>query len=356
MLDRIVKAQQVIDQACKKLGRPITVMEVCGTHTVSIFRHGIRSTLADGMKLLSGPGCPVCVTDQGYIDAVLALAKRDDCIIATYGDMIRVPGTEGSLETQSSNAEIKVVLSSDDALQLARDNPGKTVVFVAVGFETTAPATAVAVKEAADEGIENFCILGGHKLVLPAMRALLGGMNDRVDGFLCPGHVSVVIGYGAFGEIVKDFGRPCVVAGFEPLQIIEGLAEICRQLSVGKPELKSIYGAVVTEKGNVAAQQIIAECFTAADGYWRGLGKIGMSTLRLRERYRPFDAFQRFGLDDVPGEDQSGCRCGEVLCGLIEPPMCALFGNRCTPQVPVGPCMVSSEGTCAAWYKYGRRS
>jgi hydrogenase expression/formation protein HypD len=355
MLDRIAKAQHLIDETCTALGRQITVMEVCGTHTVSIFRSGIRSTLPEGLKLLSGPGCPVCVTDQGYIDAVLELTKRDDCIIATYGDMIRVPGKAGSLETRALKADVRVVLSSEDALQLARDNADKTVIFIAVGFETTTPASAVAVKEAAEEGIENFCILSGHKLILPAMRALLGGMNDRVDAFLCPGHVSVIIGAGAFAEIVNDFGRPCVVAGFEPLQIIEGLAEICRQLSAGEPQLKSIYNAVVTERGNTAAQQIIAECFDAADGYWRGLGKIEKSTLVLKEKYRRFDAFDRFGLTDEPGEDLSGCRCGEVLCGLIEPKQCALFGTKCTPQMPVGPCMVSSEGTCAAWYKYGRR-
>ncbi|HPC95604.1 MAG TPA: hydrogenase formation protein HypD [Sedimentisphaerales bacterium] len=356
MLDRIAKAQQQIDEACRTLGRPITVMEVCGTHTVAIFRSGIRSTLPKGLKLLSGPGCPVCVTDQGYIDAVLKLARRDDCIIATYGDMIRVPGKDGSLETCAAKAAVRVVLSSEDALQLARDNAGKTVVFIAVGFETTAPASAVVVQEAAREGIENFCVLSGHKLILPAMRALLSGMNDRVDAFLCPGHVSVIIGSGAFAEIVNDFGRPCVVAGFEPLQIIEALAEICRQLSNGKAELKSIYNAVVTERGNLAAQQIIAECFDAADGYWRGLGRIEKSTLVLKEQYRRFDAFARFGLSDEPGEDFSGCRCGEVLCGLIEPMQCPLFGTRCTPAKPIGPCMVSSEGTCAAWYKYGRRS
>ncbi len=356
MLDKIAKAQRVIDEACQFLGREITIMEVCGTHTVSIFRHGIRSTLPDGLKLLSGPGCPVCVTDQGYIDAVLELTQREDCIIATYGDMIRVPGKTGSLETCPSKAQIKVVLSSEDALQLARDNADKTVVFIAVGFETTAPATAVAVREAAEEGIENFCILSGHKLVLPAMHALLGGMNDRIDAFLCPGHVSVIIGAGAFQEIVDAYSRPCVVAGFEPLQIIESIAEICRQLAAEAPELKSLYGAVVTDKGNVAAQQIIAECFDPVDGYWRGLGKIEASTLQLKETYKRFDAFERFGLSDEPGEDESGCRCGEVLCGLIEPKQCGLFGSTCTPQKPVGPCMVSSEGTCAAWYKYGRRN
>ncbi len=356
MLDRIVNAQHLIDDACKKLDRPVTIMEVCGTHTVSIFRSGIRSILPASLKLLSGPGCPVCVTDQGYIDTVLELAQRDDCVIATYGDMIRVPGREGSLETLTSNADVRVVLSSEDALQLAKDNPGKTVVFIAVGFETTAPATAVAVKEAADEGVENFCILSGHKLVIPAMRALLSGMNDRIDAFLCPGHVSVIIGSGAFGEIVADFGRPCVVGGFEPVQITEALAEICRQLASGQAQLKSIYGAVVTEKGNVAAQEIIAQVFKPVDGYWRGLGKIAASTLALRESYRRFDAFERFGLEDEPGEDNSGCRCGEVLCGLIEPTQCALFASQCTPQHPIGPCMVSSEGTCAAWFKYGRRN
>lgn len=355
MLDRIAKAQHVIDEACTKLNRQITIMEVCGTHTVSIFRHGIRSTLPAGLKLLSGPGCPVCVTDQGYIDTMLELTGRDDCLIATYGDMIRVPGSAGSLETRSSKGNVKVVLSSEDALELARENPDVTVVFIAVGFETTAPATAVAVKEAADQGVENFCVLSGHKLVIPAMRALLGGKNDRVDAFLCPGHVSVIIGSHAFAEIVDDFRRPCVVAGFEPLQIIEALAEICRQLSAGSAELKSIYGAVVSESGNRAAQKMIAQCFDPVDGYWRGLGSIPKSTLALKEEYSRFDAFRRLGVEDKAGQESSGCRCGEVLCGLIEPPECALFGTRCSPEAPIGPCMVSSEGTCAAWFKYGQR-
>ena len=356
MLDRIAHAQHTMNEACRTLDRPITIMEVCGTHTVSIFRSGIRSILPEQVKLLSGPGCPVCVTDQGYIDAVMQLADRDDCLIATYGDMIRVPGSDGSLETRASRGNVRVVLSSEDALQLARENPDTTVVFIAVGFETTTPATAVVVKEAATEGIENFFILCGHKLVLPAMRALLGGMNDRVDAFLCPGHVSVIIGSGAFAEIVTNYSRPCVVAGFEPVQVVEALAEICRQLAAGKPELKSLYGTVVSEKGNVAAQRIIDECFEPVDGYWRGLGKIPAGTLALREPYRQFDAFQRFGVEDGPGKENRGCRCGEVLCGLIEPIECPLFGMACTPQKPIGPCMVSSEGTCSAWFKYGRRS
>ena len=353
MLERIQKAKSLCEAACKQLGRQINIMEVCGTHTVSIFRNGIRSTLPKELKLLSGPGCPVCVTDQGYIDIVLRLADRDDCLIATYGDMIRVPGKNSSLEKKQAKTNVKVVLSSEDALQLSKDNPGKTVVFVAVGFETTAPATAVVVKEAAEQGVDNFCILSGHKLVVPAMRALLSAKNDKIDAFLCPGHVSVIIGYGAFAEIVEDFGRPCVVAGFEPLQIIEGIGEICRQLTAGKAELKSIYNAVVTEKGNIAAQKIIDECFEAVDGYWRGLGKIEKSTLKLKDKYSRFDALTRFNITEIPGEERKGCRCGEVLCGLIEPPECGLFGQNCTPQEPIGPCMVSSEGACAAWFKYG---
>jgi len=353
MLDRINKAQRSIDAACKRLGRQINIMEVCGTHTVSIFRNGIKSILPKELKLLSGPGCPVCVTDQSYIDIVLHLAERSDCLIATYGDMVRVPGKDGSLETKRTKGNVKVVLSSVDALQLAKDNPGKIVVFIAVGFETTAPATAVVVKEAAEEKIDNFCVLSGHKLVVPAMRALLSGKNHNIDAFLCPGHVSVITGYGAFAEIVENFGRPCVVAGFEPLQIIEGLAEICRQLAAGKAELKSVYTAVVTEQGNVSAQKMISQYFEPADGYWRGLGKIEKSTLKLKDKYSQFDAFKRFNITETPGEDTSGCRCGQVLCGLIEPPECQLFAKTCTIQTPVGPCMVSSEGTCAAWFKYG---
>ncbi len=352
MIERICKARSVMDAACRALGRQINIMEVCGTHTVSIFRNGIRPTLPERLKLLSGPGCPVCVTDQGYIDTVLQLAGYDDVLIATYGDMIRVPGKGGSLETKQPSANVKVVLSSEDALQLAKDNPDKTIVFVAVGFETTAPSTAVVVKEASAGSIDNFCVLSDHKLVVPAMRALLSEKNHNIDAFLCPGHVSAIIGYGSFAEIVEDFNRPCVVAGFEPMQIIEGLGEICRQLAAGTAELKSIYTAVVTEWGNTTARKIIAECFEVAGGYWRGLGKIAKSTLKLKDKYSRFDALKRFNITETPAEDTSGCRCGEVLCGLIEPVECGLFGQSCTPQEPVGPCMVSSEGACSAWFKY----
>ncbi len=355
MLDEIHKANQLIDEACRKLDRQINIMEVCGTHTVSIFRCGIRSILPEGLKLLSGPGCPVCVTDQSFIDITLRFADMPDVIVATYGDMIRVPGRAGSLETKSQNANVKIILSSEDALQLAKDNPDKTVVFIAVGFETTAPATAIAVKEAVQEGIENFCVFSGHKLVVPAMQELLAEKNHKIDAFLCPGHVSVIIGSDAYAPIVEKFARPCVVAGFEPLQIIKGLAEICRQLAEEKPQLACVYDAAVKPSGNTIAQKILSEFFDSADGYWRGLGKIEKSTLRLKEDYSKFDALKRFGIEEVPAEDITGCRCGEVLCGLIDPPVCKMFGEECTPDSPVGPCMVSSEGACSAWFKYGRK-
>jgi len=353
MIDRIQHAQRHIEAACQRLGRPVRIMEVCGTHTVAIFRSGLRSLLPRQVKLLSGPGCPVCVTDQGYIDLALDLADRSDCLIATYGDMIRVPGQNGSLESRTSTGSVRVVLSADDALSLARRHPDRTVVFLAVGFETTAPATAVVVREAADLGIDNFCVLCGHKLVVPAMKALLSSKNDRIDGFLCPGHVSVIIGANAFLPIVEQFGRPCVVAGFEPDQILEALAEICRQRADGRPQLKSLYRAVVTAEGNRVAQAMMASCLEVTDGTWRGIGRIESSALRLKEEYARFDALQRFGLTEVPSPSTGGCRCGEVLSGLIDPPECRLFGKACQPQSPVGPCMVSSEGACAAWFKYG---
>ena len=355
MIDKIEQARKEIAASCRKADRRINIMEVCGTHTVSIFRNGIRSILPDNVKLLSGPGCPVCVTDRGYIDTVLELAERDDVIIATYGDMIRVPGAEGSLETRSDKVSVRVVLSSNDALELARKNPGKTVIFIAVGFETTAPATAVAVRQAQENNISNFCILSNHKLVVPAMMAILSGKNDNIDAFLCPGHVSVITGYNAFSGIVEKYKRPCVVAGFEALQILEGLSEICHQLAENKPQVKSVYSAVVTPAGNRKAQQLITECFEKTAGYWRGLGEIEDSTLQLRDEFETFDAYKKFGIEPEPKEDDSGCRCGEVLCGLIEPDQCALFGSKCTPNQPIGPCMVSSEGSCAAWYKYRRK-
>jgi len=355
MLERINRAYNWIDKAQQRLGRAINIMEVCGTHTVSIFRSGLRSALPDGLKLLSGPGCPVCITDRGYIDVVIEMAGADDCIIATYGDMIRVPGSKSCLEEISQRGNVKVVLSAEDALKLARSNPDKTVVFVAVGFETTTPATGVVVGEAIEQGIDNFCVFSNHKMVVPAMRALLSEKNHKIDAFLCPGHVSVIIGSEAYRPVVDEFGRTCVVAGFEPMQIIEGISKICEYLAKDKPGLGSIYGAAVKPGGNTTAMGVIEKYFDLVDGHWRGLGKIASSTLKLKLEYASFDAEKRFGVEFCPSEDLTGCRCGEVLCGLIEPMECGLFDNGCTPEHPIGPCMVSSEGSCAAWYKYGRK-
>jgi len=330
-------------------------MEVCGTHTVSIFRTGLRDAFPQGLKLLSGPGCPVCITDQGYIDGVIELAERDDCIIATYGDMIRVPGRKGSLEQRTSKGNIKIVLSAEDALKLARENPGKKVVFVAVGFETTAPATAVIVNEARNQNIKNLFVFSNHKAVIPAMKALLTDKNNQIDAFMCPGHVSVIIGSDAYKPIAEDFKKPCVVAGFEPMQIIEAVSEICRQLADGTAAVSSVYPAAVNSQGNKTAQKIIENTFDHCDGYWRGLGLIEKSTLKLKENFSEFDAEKRLNFQFLPEESSGGCRCGEVLCGLIEPPQCELFATACTPGTPIGPCMVSSEGACSAWFKYGRR-
>lgn len=350
-LDQIHNARSQMAAAVDKLGRPIQIMEVCGTHTVSIFRHGIRSLLPEGIKLLSGPGCPVCVTDQGTIDTVIELARRPDTLIATYGDMIRVPGTETSLE-KLHQSNIKVVLSTDDALDLAKKHSDKTVVFIAVGFETTTPATAVAVQLALREQIDNFCILSAHKLVVPAMQALLGGRNDKIDAFLCPGHVSVIIGSDAYRPVAKQFNRPCVVAGFEPMQIMEGIVEICSQLREGKARVDSVYHAAVHEQGNPVALKLMDWCFEPWDGPWRGLGIIPGGTLRLRKEYEKFDALKRFKLKIKQAPEPAGCLCGVVLCGLIDPPRCDLFAKACTPDHPIGPCMVSTEGACSAWYKY----
>ncbi len=356
MLDRILEAQRAIDAACNKVGRKLNIMEVCGTHTVAIFRSGIRSMLNPAVRLISGPGCPVCVTDASYIDTLLKLAERPDVIIATYGDMMRVPGRESSLEMMRARGKsITVVLSATDAVELAASRPEKTVVFAAVGFETTTPATAVAIREAAALGLSNFTVYSAHKLVVPAMKALLASRNSSIDAFLCPGHVSVIIGSDAYESIVTKYHRPCVVAGFEPVQIIEGLAQICRMLADSKPAVKSVYTAAVTAGGNKTAMSLMDEYFSPSDGYWRGVGLIPASTLVLKEKYSRFDALKRFEISESMSVEHTPCRCGEVLCGLIDPPECPLFGKSCTPDHPIGPCMVSSEGSCAAWYKYSRR-
>jgi len=335
----------------------VQIMEVCGTHTVNIARNGLRELLPESLKLVSGPGCPVCVTDQGYIDCVVRLALRgeDAPIIATYGDMVHVPGWAGSLaEARAAGALVEVIYSADQAVELACARPDKEVVFLAIGFETTAPGAALAVRRAREEGIANFSMLTAHKQILPAMRALLGAGDVRIDGFLCPGHVSVILGWAAYEGIVSEYARPCVVAGFDAGGILAGIAAIVGQLAGGEPRACSVY-ASVSREGNERAQRLLEEVFVAEDAPWRGLGVIPDSGLALREEFAEFDAARRFNLAQASVAELPGCRCGDVICGRCAPADCALFAKRCTPRSAVGPCMVSSEGACAAAYKYDRR-
>lgn len=330
-------------------------MEVCGTHTVSAFRSGVHSLMPDGVRLVSGPGCPVCVTAQRYIDALIDLGQRAGVTVATYGDMLRVTGAGGSLElARSEGADVRVVTSSMEALEIAQAEPEREVVFAAVGFETTAPATAAAVLAAQEGAVPNFTVLAAHKLVLPAMRTLLSDPEIPIDGFLCPGHVSVVIGAQAYQPIVALHGRPCVIAGFEPLQMMEGILHLAQQAVAGEARLENLYAKVVGEGPHPHAWPLIERVFEPADAAWRALGVMPESGLDLRAEYAAFDAFDRFSL--VLGEDKDppGCRCGEVITGRCAPLDCPLFGGVCTPVTPIGPCMVSSEGTCQAWFKYRR--
>jgi len=342
-------------RAAAEAAGPAAIMEVCGTHTVALFRSGLRSVLPAELRLISGPGCPVCVTSQGYIDAACELAARRDVTICTYGDMVRVPGRRGSLERlRAEGADVLVVYSARDAVRAAGERPGRSVVFLAVGFETTAPATAAAVLAADRAGLGNFLVLPAHKRVVPAMEALLAGGGCAIDGFLCPGHVSVVIGAGAYEPIARRHGRPCVVAGFEPAGMLAGIAAILRQLAAREARVENAYGVAVRQEGNAAALRLIDEVFAPAPADWRAIGTIPASGMELRGRYAAYDARRRFGVELGGNYEPPGCRCGQVIQGLLDPPECALFGGACTPTAPVGPCMVSSEGTCAAWYKYRR--
>lgn len=341
---------------CGRLER-VRVMEICGTHTVSFFRTGIKSMLPANLRLVSGPGCPVCVTSQGYIDAACEIASRPNVIVCTYGDMVRVPGRSGSLEHQRGRgANVTVVYSARDAVRIAAENPTRDVVFLAVGFETTAPATAVAILEARERGLTNFFVLSGHKLVIPAMSTLLSAGDVPIDGFLCPGHVSVIIGTHAYAPIAENYRKPCVVAGFEPDQMVSGLLCIARMLERGEARLDNVYRVAVSTSGNPQAREILDQVFEPADTVWRAMGVIPQSGLSVRPAFAGFDALKRFDITLGADYDPPGCRCGEVIQGKLEPADCPLFVKKCTPLHPIGPCMVSSEGTCAAWYKYGRHT
>ena len=333
----------------------VRLMEVCGTHTMAIAKSGIRSLLPENVRLLSGPGCPVCVTPPEVIDAVLDLAMRPDVILTTYGDMVRVPGStpgDNLARRRALGARVEVVYSPVDAVKLAKENPEKEIVFLGVGFETTAPGTAAAVLTAQEQGVGNFSLFSMLKTVEPALRALIASEGFNVQGFLCPGHVATILGERGFRFLPEEYGLGAVISGFEGEDILFSVYLLLKQLADQKPRVQNEYRRAVSEKGNELAQAMMRRAFRPTADLWRGLGRIEASGLALREELADFDARRRFGLEQLPAPKPSACRCGQVITGRMGPSGCPLFGGRCTPEDPVGPCMVSSEGACAAAYKY----
>ena len=329
------------------------VMEFCGGHTHAILRFGLRQLLSENMALLSGPGCPVCVTACSDLDRAIALAKTPGLILATFGDMLRVPGTNGSLrEAQSEGADVRMVYSTQDALGVARDNPGRPVVFLGVGFETTAPTVAASLLQAEREAVPNYYVLSLHKLTPPAMRAILDGGEVALSGIIGPGHVTTIVGSQAWDFLPQEYGIACAVAGFEPLDILRALAMLADMIVEDRPAVANTYPRSVTVEGNRAAQQIMDRVFEVVPAEWRGIGVLPDSGLQLREEFRHRDAVHAFPVEVGPSREPPGCRCGDVLRGVLNPTECPLFGHPCTPASPTGPCMVSAEGACAAYYTY----
>lgn len=334
--------------------RPWTVMEVCGGQTHSIVKFGLDRMLPEGLSLVHGPGCPVCVTPLEQIDRALAIARRPGVLFCSFGDMLRVPGSAGSLlQARAAGARVRVVYSPMDALRLARENPDQEVVFFAVGFETTAPATAMAVRQAKAEGVDNFSLLVSHVLVPPAMEAILSSPSNKVQGFLAAGHVCTVMGYEEYIPIAARYRVPIVVTGFEPLDILQGLCMLIAQLEEGKSEALNQYTRSVRREGNRPAMELLREVFETGPRKWRGIGEIPLSGLRLREPYAAHDAERRFSVEGVSAPESPDCLAGQVLQGLLRPRECPAFASRCTPESPLGAPMVSSEGACAAYYRYG---
>ncbi|OVE73639.1 hydrogenase formation protein HypD [bacterium B17] len=335
-------------------GRKVNVMEVCGSHTMAIARFGIRDILPENIDLISGPGCPVCVTDSGYVDAAIELAEKG-AIVVTFGDMINVPGSETSLaEARSKGASIEVGYSPAEALKLAEQNPEREVVFLAIGFETTTGPVVSIVDRAKQRGLENVSLLTSFKLVPPALEALMADSELKIDAFLCPAHVSAIIGSDAYIPYTGKDGVPCVVAGFEPLDILLGLAGILEQIVDGRSDVENQYSRVVKPEGNKKARSVMEKYLEPVDAPWRGLGNLPLSGLGLRAEYAQYDAEKKLSVKVAEGKVPAGCLCGDVIKGKNHPPECKMFGTACTPDNPVGPCMVSSEGSCAAYYKYSR--
>jgi hydrogenase expression/formation protein HypD len=336
--------------------RHYKLMEVCGGHTHSIYKYAIDDLLPDNVELVHGPGCPVCVIPMGRVDDGIALAREDGVILTCFGDMMRVPGSDGTfLDAKAAGADVRMVYSPLDALRIAKQNPDRTVVFFAIGFETTAPSTALTLRRAKAEGVSNFLCMCSHVTIVPPLRALLESPDLRLDGFIGPGHVSTIVGVRPFEFIPADYGRPLVTAGFEPLDILQSIRMILLQLREGRCEVENQYKRVVPYEGNRAALEVMAEVFELRPHFeWRGLGFISQSALRLSEAYADFDAELRYEVPGIRVADPKACQCGEVLKGVIKPWECKVFGTACTPEHAIGTCMVSPEGACAAYYNYGR--
>ena len=348
-------ARKLLNQIDQLATQKWVMMEVCGGQTHSIIRNGIDQLLPDTIEMIHGPGCPVCVTPLGIIDKALAIAARPDVIFCSFGDMLRVPGSEKDLfRIKSEGGDVRIVYSPLDAVKIARENPEKEVVFFGIGFETTAPANAMAVFQAKQQNLKNFSMLVSHVLVPPAIEAILSSPSNRVQAFLAAGHVCSVMGYWQYGPIAEKFQVPIVVTGFEPLDVLEGIRRTVQQLENGRSQVENAYPRAVTEKGNVAAQKMLADVFTVSDRQWRGIGLIPQSGWELSEAYRDFDAAVRFDVGHIETRESELCRSGEVLQGMIKPNECAAFGKECTPRNPLGATMVSTEGACAAYYQYGR--
>jgi hydrogenase expression/formation protein HypD len=337
-------------------GRHYRIMEVCGGHTHAIYRYGLEDLLPESVELVHGPGCPVCVIPMGRLDDAVTLARTPGVTLCTFGDMMRVPGAGGSLlDARAQGADVRLVYSPLDALRYAREHPDREVVFLAVGFETTAPSTAVTLLRARAEGIGNFSVFCNHVTIVPPVRAILESPDLRLDGFLGPGHVSAVVGCRPYEFVAKEFGLPLVVTGFEPVDILLALAMVLRQMAEGRAEVENEYQRVVPWDGNPAALAVLREVFTLRPHFeWRGMGFIARSALALADGFAGFDAERRFEVPGVRVADPKACQCGEVLKGVLKPWECKVFGTACTPETPIGTCMVSPEGACAAYYQYGR--
>jgi hydrogenase expression/formation protein HypD len=351
-------ARQLAHEIARLTDAPLKIMEVCGGHTHSIFKYGIEDLLPPNIDMIHGPGCPVCVIPLGRVDDAISLSNQSNVIFATFGDAMRVPGSSTSLlEAKAAGADVRMVYSPLDALKIARKNPGRQIVFLALGFETTAPSTAMTVLQADKERIENFSIFCNHIMIVPALKALLESPELKLDGFIGPGHVSTVIGTRPYEFVARDYRKPMVVAGFEPLDILQAIYKVVKQCVEGRAEIENQYRRVVTRDGNSKSLEVLAEVFELRDYFeWRGLGSIPRSGMKLKIKYARFDAERRFHVAGLRIADPKACQCGEILKGVKKPWECKVFGTACTPETPIGSCMVSSEGACAAYYNFGRLS